>query len=83
MLRLSRILLSMVQGTYPAPSHIVMTWRSSSLDANARTSRTMPLHTSPQNKMFSQYEELKQDQSRRQFFRVRDSAFTDEAIGAI
>jgi len=33
--------------------------------------------------MFSQYEELKQDQSRRQFFRVRDSAFTDEAIGAI
>jgi len=30
--------------------------------------------------MFNQYEELKRDPSRRRFFRVRESAFTDAAI---
>ena|SRR5580692_2914988 len=73
MLRLSRILLSMVQDTYPAPSHIVMTWCSSALDANARTSRTMPYIRRLRVKCSVQYEELKRDPSRRQFFRVRDS----------
>jgi len=42
------ILLSMVEYTYPAPSHIMMTWRSSALDASERTFRLMLVHTSRQ-----------------------------------
>jgi len=51
--------LSIVAGTYPAPSHIVMTSRSAASDASARTSRIILVYTSPRGRMDVQYEELK------------------------
>ena len=52
----------MVAGTYPSPSHIVMTWRSSASDASARTSRIMLVYTSLGTEwMFRKYEKLRHE----------------------
>src|ERR1044072_3682738 len=73
-LRLSRILPSMVECAYPALSHTVMTWRSIASDASARTLRSTLGDTPSQDRLFNRnYEELKAcDLSSRRSFRGRD-----------
>src|SRR5215469_8254646 len=69
----------MVAGTYPSPSHIVMTWRSSASDASARTSRIMLVYTSVGTEwMFRKYEKLSREIRRGgRRFRLLESGFTD------